>query len=658
MKELEEYSVSQIYCVEKGEPAKFRIPIYQRNYAWGQDEIRTFIQDVSDSMLARKPKYYIGTLITYKRADNIFEVVDGQQRLTTIYLILKALKTNEVKNVLTYSARKAATYTLAHLSDSEEESDQAIKQGYDIIRQVVDDIITAKDGFKNYFLNNVRLVHFQVPKDVDLNHYFEVMNSRGEQLEKHEIIKARLLEKLMDDKDSMARFSRIWEVCSSMNIYVQQKLGAKKGGLFNEENGRKNFVLKSFDDFPDVSDIGGGRKSISDFLNSTESQNNVQEDSDSDDKFQPIIDFPNLLLIALKITKITENGNNPSNVILDDKELLSEFDKANLSTECVKFFAYNLLKAKFYLDNYIVHRQIGEEWGKGNPWELQLYSECENLTEDDKKKRQELVHLLSMFEVTFSANRHKNYLLYCLLHLFKDNDPDNYLSFLRKLADKYFCDVYLNAEKHAENKQQKSNSFDEVVLPNGTLKVELNNKEYDFDNIYAKGFAKIPLFVFNYTDYKLWRKYADEIRGKGSDDPERKKFFDELGCGDFGLPVFNDFYFSSTRNSLEHFFAQANVDEKTITTEDINCFGNLAMIGSDANSAGSNWRPAQKVITYADENKINKVSVASLKFRIMLQMCKDNGREERHSGSEWNTEDMQTHQTKMLKIIMPRLPTS
>ena len=38
-----------------------------------------------------KTVYYIGTLVTYKRDDNKYEVIDGQQRLTTIYIILRAL---------------------------------------------------------------------------------------------------------------------------------------------------------------------------------------------------------------------------------------------------------------------------------------------------------------------------------------------------------------------------------------------------------------------------------------------------------------------------------------------------------------------------------------------------------------------------------------
>ena len=60
-----------------------------------------------------------------------------------------------------------------------------------------------------------------------------------------------------------------------------------------------------------------------------------------------------------------------------------------------------------------------------------------------------------------------------------------------------------------------------------------------------------------------------------------------------------------------------------ISTQDINRFGNFAMIGSDANSSGSNWNPIDKKNRYLD-TKSNQVSVASLKFRIMLQKCQDN----------------------------------
>ena len=220
----------------------------------------------------------------------------------------------------------------------------------------------------------------------------------------------------------------------------------------------------------------------------------------------------------------------------------------------------------------------------------------------------------------------------------------------------------MNPDNLTDRNQPKPNAFDYAVLRDGKLNV------YDFDGagyrerfekIYQQGRADIPLFVFNFTDYLIWRKYADEIRGEKTkkDSLSRKEFFNALGCSDFELNPFNNFYFSRTRKSLEHFYPQAKVgDDKPLTAYDINCFGNFAMIGADANSSGSCWDPRAKLDHYSD-SRANQISVASLKFKIMMQMCKDNYNKmlskelERPDGMQWNKEDMQTHQEKMLDII-------
>ena len=76
------------------------------------------------------------------------------------------------------------------------------------------------------------------------------------------------------------------------------------------------------------------------------------------------------------------------------------------------------------------------------------------------------------------------------------------------------------------------------------------------------------------------------------------------------------------------------------------------MIGSDANSSGSNWSPIGKRNHYLDPSgKIRQVSVASLKFIIMLQKCKDN-EGKRVNGHEWTFEDIREHQKKMVEILL------
>lgn len=667
---LEECSINDIYFSNRGTSILYKIPIYQRNYAWEREEIRALINDVYDSMT--KSVYYIGTLVTYKRDENIYEVIDGQQRLTTIYIILKALGIETIGNHLTYSARKISATTIEKMPKFSEEKDQGIVDGFNYAKEALKDIVGEKkadmETFLDFFLNKVHIIHYRVPKDVDLNHYFEVMNSRGEQLEKHEIIKAKLSNQLTGDDDAMQKFSRIWEACSDMGFYIQQKL--PDINVFGKT--MEYFVIESFDEFPS-SNVGSSSsfdmKTISELLYSPIRMIDKYGEIDNNDHFQPIIDFPNFLLIVLKITRLrNEDDFDPLSFTLDDKELIKEFEKVNLTPEFVKDFAYNLLLAKYYLDNYVIHHANGVDRALENPWKLQYYYKKGNkaaylkdLYEGSKAQQNEVIQLLSMFEVAFTPKQRKNYLFYCLYHLFEDYDLDNYVEFLRKLADKYFFDVYLDASKLNDMNQPKPNSFDDTILNGSELNVELEAVKRDFNSIYSIGSCNIPLYVFNYTDYKIWKKYAEELRGNKAkkDSRNRIDFFKALGCSDFELDVFNNFYFSRTRKSLEHYYPQAKAgDDMPISMQDINCFGNFAMIGSDANSSGSNWNPIYKKNRYLD-TKSNPVSIASLKFRIMLQICQDNydagiknKNIKRLFGLEWNVEDMVQHQEKMLEIIM------
>lgn len=687
---LEECSISQIY-LEASENVTYKIPIYQRNYAWEEDEIASLIKDVYDSYLKDSTRhYYIGTLVTYKRGDNEYEVIDGQQRLTTIYIILKALGVKDIKNKLTYSARKASASTIDKLDDYSnlgDEVDSGIRNGYKFAKSALENIVgivssNTCDDFIEYFTHKVHIIHYRVPKDVDLNHYFEVMNSRGEQLEKHEIVKS-ILSQCLKEKD-LSTFGRVWEACSEMNLYIQQAYPEKD--VFSKH--LDSFFIDNFKEIPQQAESEGKEAIIDLLTQSTEKidEENTQEQSD---KFQPIIDFPNFLLIVLKLTRITDSPKfKPTVLTLDDKELLNEFNNAlneftsdSKKENFVQRFAFNMLKAKYFLDNYIVHHTIGEKEVSGdNPWKLQYYYQefrnrkvyryPKNLS-DKSDVQKELVHLLSMFEVSFTPKQRKNYLFYCLLFLFENSEctEKEYLDFLQSLAHKYFYDVYLNEDCLNDRNQPVPNAFDLAILEAGKLQVdEIGNEDSDyrevFKNIYQQGKSDIPLFVFNYADYILWQEYSYSLRGnqtkKGS--KGRNLFFQKLGCSDFGLDFFDNFYFSRTRKSLEHFYPQAKAvkdqdkNDNNISKSAINCFGNFAMIGAEANSSGSNWNPETKLKHYLDA-KSDPMSVASLKFRIMMQICQDNakamlnGNIERREGFEWNIEDIEKHQDKMLDII-------
>lgn len=656
---LKELSIADIY---NGDKATYEVPIYQRNFAWEKDEIIALIQDVYDAYTSKNQTYFIGTLVSFHKGDQVYEVIDGQQRLTTINLVLGALEIN-VQNKLTYRARKKSNDTIQSIPYFEiDEKDNGIVTGFKYVKDAINEIVpkTSQDEFKTYFQDNVHLIHYQVPKDIDLNHYFEIMNSRGEQLEKHEIIKARLIEKLNDmDK---AKFSRLWEFCNEMNVYIQQKY--REPAIFKDS--LCEFVVKTFDDLPRVDENTGTMK-ISDLIN-YQGVGKQPDEENKIDTFQPIMDFSNFLLIVLKITRIEieKSRFDPTSFNLDDKELIHEFDKVLVDETFVKSFGFNLLKAKYLLDNYLVHHSNDDDTIENNPWKLQYWHKdgkkeyLKNL-DGESDAQHKLVQLLSMFEVSFTARQRKNYLFYCLLYLFRSDvtDISKYCEFVTGLADKYFKDVYLVMDNLNEINTPKPGSFDNTVLYNNALDVTPHNDNFDFPAIYGDGTAiskGIPLFVFNHLDYKLWEKYANELRGEKTKEggKERMEFFANLGCSDFGLKVFEQFYFSRTRRSLEHYFPQANANGENgvPNKKQINCMGNYAMIGSEVNSSGSNWSPKTKLDHYLDASgKIKLVSVASIKFIIMMQKCKDN-ENTRKAGQEWNFDDIKEHQEKMLEVLL------
>jgi len=659
---LKELSIDQIY---NGDKAIYEVPIYQRNYAWEKDEIYALIQDVYDAYTTDKKTYFIGTLVSFHKGDQIYEVIDGQQRLTTIYLVLRALGIT-IQNQLTYRARKKSNDTIQSIPSVKiDEKDNGIVNGFEYAKKAIKEIVTidSRDQFKTYLQHSVHLIHYQVPKDIDLNHYFEIMNSRGEQLEKHEIIKARLIEKLNDiDK---TKFNRLWEFSSEMNVYIQQKYRDPEGKIFGKYH--CDFEISEFDDLPNV-DYSLGNKTISELIDN-KIADKQQDKQDKIDTFQPIMDFSNFLLVVLKLTLMEKVDFSPTDFTLDDKELIHEFDKLQIDEEFVKKFSFNLLQAKFLLDNLIVHHSNEDDTIENNPWKLQYWykdgkNEYLKNHDDESDSQQKLVQLLSMFEVSFTARQRKNYLFYCLLYFFRTDDWDinKYCEFVSGLAKKYFKDVYLIAENLNEINTPKPGSFDSMILSENKLDIALHNDNCDFNAIYGDGTVAskgIPLFIFNYLDYKLWEKYADELRGAKTKEgyKERKDFYDSLGCSDFGLKVFDHFYFSRTRRSLEHFFPQADADGKNgiPTQEQINCFGNYAMIGSEANSSGSNWRPITKLAHYLDASgKIKQVSVASLKFMIMMKKCKDNEKNDRNVEEEWNFSDIKLHQDSMLEVLLSK----
>ena len=193
-----------------------------------------------------------------------FETIDGQQRTTTITILLCALKHNYSeydlswysKVNLSFDHREKSNLTLFALHNNPETINYGVVNAnimavYNKAWSIVDKICQNKDisvtSFIDYLLNKVIILQISVPKDTNLNHYFEIMNSRGEQLEQHEIVKAHLMSPIKEDQSAMAAFNLIWEACSNMDRYVQLNFSKATREQIFDNNGTENIKI-SFSD--------------------------------------------------------------------------------------------------------------------------------------------------------------------------------------------------------------------------------------------------------------------------------------------------------------------------------------------------------------------------------------------------------------------------
>lgn len=91
--------------LSSGSTSKFVIPDYQRPYNWSDDEINTLFEDLWEATLDSitnpnsNKTFFLGSIVTfYNKEKNEQEIIDGQQRITTLFLLLRAIYTDLSKN--------------------------------------------------------------------------------------------------------------------------------------------------------------------------------------------------------------------------------------------------------------------------------------------------------------------------------------------------------------------------------------------------------------------------------------------------------------------------------------------------------------------------------------------------------------------------------
>lgn len=639
-------TIEQIFNKED----RYNIPIYQRNYAWEESQISQLIQDIYD-VYPDGNNYYLGSLIVYKR-DNIYETIDGQQRLTTLNILACILKHeakgnnyfNDVNVNLQFDSRVKSNRTLSYFNENGYASTTLhlhpqMEQAYEIISKKLEELFGREfsesekfNAFLEYFLTKVKILRIQVPEKTDLNHYFEVMNNRGEQLEKHEVLKSRFLDVLSTCEESekyRKTFNLIWEACSYMDRYVQYvfKIHHRKalfGKFWNELD---------FEDFEDICNKTYQTEStlqVADkkntFLNIVLGKVDRDKDSESEineeglERFTPVTSFPHFLLQVLRITV-------SSSVQLDDKKLISQFEeyifKKDSVIELSKVFAKNLLELKFLFDNFIVKRDYNndsESWAilemkKQQGSDIGYYIN----TWGDIKEQKKLVLLQSMFHVSFPQTNYKHWLSACLKFLFihKDEiDIDEFINYLESLSDAFYF-----------NRLNGTLDYHEIIFNDDNTDTEIEPLEKQL-KIHLNIGTSVNNFVFNRLDYLLLN------------DIENQKKMIPLENRDDDYTVFNpnDFEYSF-RSSVEHYSPQ-QPKNNDYPIANIDNFGNLCLISASRNSELSNYSPMAK-----KEHYKRSKGIESLKQRLM--MCY----------KVWDENSVNEHQANMVALLNTKTTT-
>ena len=618
------------------------IPRYQRAYAWEDKEIVQLIDDINDST----GDYYIGSLVVAKVKDKVetYEVVDGQQRLTTLYLLLHYLKSQvgAVGKTLSFDCRPDSNYTLTHieallsdekrLADDEDRIEQSIRNGLKVIRQKFE----TGDGIqKDDFLERLRrviLYRIEVPEHTDLNRYFEIMNTRGEQLEQHDILKAQLMDYLSSRKEQEF-FSRVWSACSDMTGYVQMHFAkAEREEIFG--GGWGYMPSDEWGDYKDCLDMGQRADkefSIKDIVKPNfrvETVDGVQENDRIPIRFDSIIGFPHFLLHILRVflrvenVSLSEGGGLGS--LLDDKRLLADYNKVIACGQMggkpikenkggfAREFILFLLRSRFLFDQFVIKREYAGDDQEG-VWSLKelctsgagykkkaYYANTRLRYENEWEKtyaprNKECLMIQSALRVSYTSPKVMHWITELLVWLFDDESE------LPELSDRA---ERIAAEAVAEGFFEKS--LEEM----GAYDLQ----EYKSED-YAFG-VRTPHIVFNYLDYLLWKSDKE---------------------------AYKDFVFEF-RNSVEHWYPQHPSDGTIEPWDGRDVFGNLCIISRSVNSKFSNLSPESKMKSYK-----KMVQKGSLKLRIMGDII------EGSSSEKWRQSACAKHEKEMIRLLCSAL---
>lgn len=235
---------------------KLRIPEYQRPYVWAEKNVYQLLDDIWQSFCSDKKEYRIGTIILHAACPqhsthipDSLDVVDGQQRITTLLLLLRFLdKEVPLLKLLKYNSLESKKHI--------------IENSVSIHNWINENLLDCREDFLKFIQEKCKFVVITVRDLSEAFQMFETQNGRGKNLEAYNLLKAYHIRAMEFNSQSERIFcDRRWEksirlTASTGNDLLKQVIGEQlyKSRLWlRAENPVKIFSNEEIDEFKGLS---------------------------------------------------------------------------------------------------------------------------------------------------------------------------------------------------------------------------------------------------------------------------------------------------------------------------------------------------------------------------------------------------------------------
>ncbi|BAX80836.1 hypothetical protein ALGA_2514 [Labilibaculum antarcticum] len=633
----------------------FNIPIYQRLYVWNEVQINTLLWDLHNAI--NEKSYYLGGIMLSKNTDN-YDLIDGQQRFTTLWLIGYVLKNalsdflyfienKEKRGRITFSIRDFANEYFQNPSqqvfsdkDAEQELQPVTEALKTITRFFEENNISEeeKEKLSEFIFKKVQLIATTIPPSTDENRLFEVMNNRGVQLQHHEILKGELLNEIKFDEDYFV-YAKLWEACSLMDEYIEKNIKEVAGLSWKELTFSSDEEEREVGLPTDIKSIirtklssknrnDADRSSLLKILteNKWEEPDENEEDYGYDSgQIRSIISFPMFLLHCLRVFlfKKQKEGFKVNNIEIKEKKMLQIFHESFFQfikssgiprAELVKEFLDLLWLARVQFDKQVIKWVQNEDTERHSIKRLYLNKDALQRRELDTNEGFAL--LQSMLYHSQQIVTHY-WLTPFLYHLTQNNGTKANYNYLRKLDNAMFCS---NIQGDLRERSWE------------LIGKDLNNIEYDINVLDKHKGTGYWSYWFYKLDFILWYYRTNFLLFEG--------FLDQQD-------QWNE-YRMTAKNSVEHISPQnpKDYDDNLVWNEKdsvenknrkINDFGNLVLLAKNINSEYSNKIFTVKKSEFEAKSKSKRID--SLKSALIFEH------------RIWSWEKCQAHREKMKDLF-------